>query len=948
MSSSESGVHLEKFVIPLDEILSATQDFSRVTRIGVGGLGEVYKGQLKNSTVAIDRCNPHGQQGDPEFLNELKIIFRLHHQNIIPFIGYCHEGDQRIRVSEYAANGSLDAYLESPDKRRLLTWADRLKICIGAARGLEYLHSGLGGDSVVIHRDVKSENILLDENLQPKISSFYLSILVERNQPQAYEPIAGTDYYIDPVYQQSGSVNTELDVYSFGVVLFEMLSGMLVYHERSIDGDEPHTLINLVRRYYAEGLHSLIDPDIRDQIKMRSFHVFKEIAYQCISWNLKDRPTMNVIVKSIEQALDFQKPRASPRVTIESLEYENLNSFLIPLEEIRLATGDFSPETCIGGGGFGKVYRGQLSKQWQNRTAAFKRFDNNGYEGKNVFHNEVKMMSSFNHENIIPFIGYCDQDDEMIIVSEFASNGSLDYHLQDLNKSCCLTWELRMKICMGAARGLEYLHSGLGENRAVIHRDMKSPNILLDDNLDTKICGFGLSLLFNLSQPQVYEPAAGTPAYIDPIYRESGMVNTGSDVYSFGIVMFEMLSGMLAYDQRSIDDGQPQTLLQLVNRYYDDGLDKLIDPSIRDQIKIHSLYTFKKIAYRCISTNLNDRPTMKRIIKKIKEALNFQNHEAAYSITTRSLDSYQIQLNEISLATGNFNPQTLIGEGGFGMVYKGQLSQNWQNCTVAIKRLNPQGHQGMKEFHAELNLISRFHHPNIIPFVGYCDDDGEMIIVYAYAVNRSLDYYLVDPIKRRSLTWAQRLNICLGAAKGLDYLHSGLGKDHGVIHRDIKSGNILLDENLEAKICDFGLSTEGPKNQESSHRFTKVAGTNFYMDPIYYGSGILRKESDIYSFGVVLFEMLSGRPAYQQLKFVDDNPQHLINLVRHYYENGPERLIDPDIKDQIDSRSFHTFKEIAYQCISFVSRERPTMDTIIDKLEDAIDFQELKGEKMSR
>lgn len=85
--------------------------------------------------------------------------------------------------------------------------------------------------------------------------------------------------------------------------------------------------------------------------------------------------------------------------------------------------------------------------------------------------------------------------------------------------------------------------------------------------------------------------------------------------------------------------------------------------------------------------------------------------------------------------------------------------------------------------------------------------------------------------------------------------------------------------------------------------------------------------------------MLSGRPAYHQIEFVDGNPQHLINLVRHYYENGPERLIDPDIKDQIDSRSFHTFKEIAYQCISFVSRERPTMDTIIDKLEDAIDFQ---------
>ena len=291
------------------------------------------------------------------------------------------------------------------------------------------------------------------------------------------------------------------------------------------------------------------------------------------------------------------------------------------------------------------------------------------------------------------------------------------------------------------------------------------------------------------------------------------------------------------------------------------------------------------------------------------------------------------------MATGTLNPETFIGSGGFGNVYKGKLSQRWQNCTVAIKCLDREGHQGKKEFDTEINLISRFHHPNIIPFVGYCDEQDQMILVYQYAVNGSLDQYLANPNKMRSLTWTQRLKICLGAAKGLDYLHSGLGKHQRVIHRDVKSANILLDDNLEAKICDFGLSTEGPRNQERSEIYTKVAGTNFYMDPIYHGSGILRKESDIYSLGVVLFEMLSGRPAYCPITFVDNNPQHLINLVRRYYENGPEKLIDPDIKDHIDSRSFHAFKEIAYQSISFISKERPTMDTIIDKIEDAIDFQ---------
>ncbi|CAH1440949.1 unnamed protein product [Lactuca virosa] len=183
------------------------------------------------------------------------------------------------------------------------------------------------------------------------------------------------------------------------------------------------------------------------------------------------------------------------------------------------------------------VYRGQLSKQWENRTAAFKRLDHN-------------------HENITPLIGYCDQGNEMIIVSEFATNGSLDYHLLDPDKSFCLTWAQRMNICMGAAKGLEYLH---WENRAVIHRDMKSSSILLDNNLDTKICGFGLSLLVNGNQPQIYQRPTGTQFYIDPFYKESGMVTTASDVYSFGIVLFEMLSEMLAYNKRSIDDSTMMT-----------------------------------------------------------------------------------------------------------------------------------------------------------------------------------------------------------------------------------------------------------------------------------------------------------------------------------------------------------------------------------------------------
>ncbi|CAI9269205.1 unnamed protein product [Lactuca saligna] len=307
-----------------------------------------------------------------------------------------------------------------------------------------------------------------------------------------------------------------------------------------------------------------------------------------------------------------------------------------------------------------------------------------------------------------------------------------------------------------------------------------------------------------------------------------------------------------------------------------------------------------------------------------------------------NLENYVIPLEEINRATENFSSQRFIGCGGFGKVYKGKLSERWENLTVAIKRLDHDSYQGEIEFRNELEMFSRFHHENIISFIGYCNESNEMIIVYKYAINGSIDYHLQDPDKRRSITWKHRLKICIGAARGLDYLHWGLKEHERVIHRDIKSANILLDENLVAKVCDFGLSKLGTKNQPNTQLYTntKVAGTHFYLDPTYQESGILSKESDVYSFGVVLFEILSGMLVYSKRNMGDDRPRALMNFVRRYHENEPEKLIDPYIRDQIDSRSFNTFIQIAYQCISFSLKERPRTNTIIQRIEEALSIQE--------
>ncbi|GJZ63387.1 reverse transcriptase domain, reverse transcriptase zinc-binding domain protein, partial [Tanacetum coccineum] len=306
----------------------------------------------------------------------------------------------------------------------------------------------------------------------------------------------------------------------------------------------------------------------------------------------------------------------------------NLQKFLIPLEEIKRATNDFSHEIKIGEVSTyviypgSKYYRGTLSDRWKNRTAFIKRLARHSAITDKEFYNEINFASRFNHENIISFIGYCHEGDEMILVTEYAINGSLEDYLLDPDKLLSLTWPQRLKICIGAAKGLYYLHSGLGEGYNVIHGNFKSKSVWLDENLEAKLCSFYFSKEVGMYQKDSLQVGMVNSLYVDPIYMESCFVRPEADAYSFGVVLFELLIGMLANHRKAIGDGKPLNLKNLVRRYYKDGLDTLIDPSIKDQIDRRSFLTVREIAYKCISLNLNDRPSMDRIVKRIREALD--------------------------------------------------------------------------------------------------------------------------------------------------------------------------------------------------------------------------------------------------------------------------------------------------------------------------------------
>ncbi|GJV21346.1 protein kinase, ATP binding site-containing protein [Tanacetum coccineum] len=305
----------------------------------------------------------------------------------------------------------------------------------------------------------------------------------------------------------------------------------------------------------------------------------------------------------------------------------NLEKFQIPLEEIKSATEDFHKKNKIVGGEYSKLYRGQLSESLGNRTAAFKRFIDDRCDGKKEFLNELKVISILNHENIIPFLGYCDEGEEMIMVYEYPVNGSLANYFKDTDKWSCLTWQHRLEICMDAARGLNYLHSGLGQHETVIHGSFMHNNILLDDNLKAKICGFEISELIPGNQPcqQVYKPHTnGMISHKDPIYLETGFLKAESDIYSFGVQLFRILTWPEGFARVSNggDDFMRNRLTMTVQHYYHNRLDSFIDPAIRDQIDGPSFRMIEEIICKCLSFNLKDRPTMDTLVKTIKDALD--------------------------------------------------------------------------------------------------------------------------------------------------------------------------------------------------------------------------------------------------------------------------------------------------------------------------------------
>ncbi|XP_050374853.1 putative cysteine-rich receptor-like protein kinase 20 [Argentina anserina] len=272
----------------------------------------------------------------------------------------------------------------------------------------------------------------------------------------------------------------------------------------------------------------------------------------------------------------------------------------------------------------------------------------------------------------------------------------------------------------------------------------------------------------------------------------------------------------------------------------------------------------------------------------------------------------------IKAATNNFSSQNKLGEGGFGPVYKGTLRKGQQ---IAVKRLSKTSNQGLEEFENEVTITARLHHVNLVRVLGYCTKREEKMLIYEYMPNKSLDHYLFDSSRCNLLDWEQRVRIIEGVIQGLLYLQEYSSST--IIHRDLKASNILLDDEMNPKISDFGLARAFGKNEHEANT-GRIVGTYGYVPPEYVRRGIYSMKYDVYSFGVLLLHIISGKRS-SRFYGLDGN----LNILEHAYELWKEGqgtdFVDPALDDSVSSCKLLRCMEVALLCVQENPVDRPSM-----------------------
>ncbi|KAG8643515.1 hypothetical protein MANES_11G043400v8 [Manihot esculenta] len=430
-------------------------------------------------------------------------------------------------------------------------------------------------------------------------------------------------------------------------------------------------------------------------------------------------------------------------------------------------------------GDFGEVYKGSLDGE----IRAIRKLSNlPDVHSQADLERKIMAAGRLRHRNLLQLDGYCIDGANTLLIFKYFSNGSLKYNLH--GKENILDWKKRRNIALDSSRGLEYLHEVVPGQSKITHLNIKSDNILLDDNFLPKLCSPTENII---GKTQV------------------GKYSYKSDIYSFGVILLELITGRKAIDEGTDIVMWANPLIErALNREYADFVDSRLQSFDHEE-----MYRMIFCANICINQPPNSCPSMREIhlalqvsmplgialdekkYNKLQLRATYKDDESSSYIEEENqrnnLEHYSY--GELVEATEFFSNNRLVGEGASGAVYRGKLGKE----VVAIKKFKiiVNEEQENLEDQFEIEVLTRIRHPNVVKLIGYCSEGSNRLLVLEYLMNKSLNSYLHG---KKFLDWSSRLNIAIGSAKGILYLHK-----YGIIHRDIKTDNILLDNNLEPK-----------------------------------------------------------------------------------------------------------------------------------------------------
>ncbi|KAK2978974.1 hypothetical protein RJ640_017538 [Escallonia rubra] len=956
-------------------------------------------GRLRNEQeIAVKRLSNSSGQGVEEFKNEVTLIAKLQHRNLVGLLGCCIEKEEKILIYEYMPNKGLDSFIFDKEKGTLVDWRKRFEITLGIARGMLYLHQ----DSRlrIIHRDLKASNVLLDAAMNPKISDFGMARIFGGDQIEANtNRLVGTYGYMSPEYAMEGLFSTKSDVFSFGVLLLEIISGRKNSSYSSYDTITQNQPLKdgevLVSSggFFALGFFSPTNSSTNRYVGIW----YNKVSEQTVVWVAnRDDPiadnsgvlsideTGNLVLNQKNQEVLWSTNGSSTTIAISSsAQLVDSGNFLLyqggGKKVVAWQSFDYPTNTVLPNMKLGLDRRTGLSRfltSWKSGndpgTGEYSlKIDPVGSPQFFLYRKSDRLWRGGPWNGIgwsgMPWVKpnrvfnltYVDNADEVammyglhnasilsrIVVTESGTAQRLTW--DEVDRRWFEAWHVPEDQCgnfghCGAFGNCDaYSRAGEFECTCLPGFEPRSlPDWPLRDSFKGCVRKRGGRTCENgegfVKLPQMKVPDTSIATRVDKSLgakacKELCMSNCSCSGYTAANVS-GAVTGCITWHGDMID----------TKRLTDGGQDFFI--------RVDSIELAK---YAKVSRSSNGKRVVAIVVASVAAMLFIlclaymlsflesgrkRHDELLFSPNTTSTtlgassegkgidetgtnsDLPFYSLSIIAAATENFSIANKLGEGGFGLVYKGRL-RNGQE--IGVKRLSNSSRQGVEEFKNEVTLIAKLQHRNLVRLLGCCIQKEEKMLIYEYMPNKGLDSFIFDKEKGSLVDWRKRFEITLGIARGILYLHQD--SRLRIIHRDLKASNVLLDAAMNPKISDFGMARifGGDQIQANTNR---VVGTYGYMSPEYAMEGLFSTKSDVFSFGVLLLEIISGRKNGSYYK------ENSINLIGHVWDLWKEgralEVADPLLGESYQAHEVLRCIHIGILCVQELANDRPSMSEV--------------------